>query len=436
MAGLESRMTWREWRVVILASLGGALEYYDFIVYGIFAKYIAGAFFPAQDALGSLMLAFAVFGVGYLARPLGGVILAHFGDRYGRRRVFITSILAMSSATVLMGLLPTYAQWGPAATALMVLLRLTQGFCVGGELPAATTYVAETAPRKAGLACGAVFVCINTGVALASLLSLILHQTASETSVASWGWRVAFLLGGVMGLGSFLLRLTLEETAEFSHMRSHAAKRPLGEILRDFRGPIIVGVAVTTSVAAWNGLLFGHLPAYLTTVLHYSGLESIQAQNLCLLVISFGNLFWAWLGDRIPRRLIMLTGAALVTLLSYPFYKAAADRSINLMVLVAIAGAVGSMFTGTFAAILADLFPTRVRFSGVALSMNIGLSVVSGAAPLTATWLVSATGQSTAPAYFMIVAAFIAVIGALFLKRYDGRILADSAVLATDGAPS
>src|SRR5258706_15359948 len=160
------------WRIVLLASLGGALEFYDFVIFGIFAKDIADAIFPNPTPLISLMVSFAAFAAGYLARPIGGIVLSHFGDRYGRRRVFLTSIFVMSGATLGMGLVPSFATWGATASVLMVALRLLQGFCLGGELPGALTYVVETAPRHAPFVCGVVFSCVTLGVATATGVSL------------------------------------------------------------------------------------------------------------------------------------------------------------------------------------------------------------------------------------------------------------------------
>jgi hypothetical protein len=182
---------WPQWRVIILSSLGGALEFYDFVIYSMFAQYIGAAFFPAADPLNSLLLSFTVFAVGYIARPVGGVVFSHFGDKYGRRPVFIVAMLTMSLATTAIGLLPTYAQWGIGASACMVLLRLLQGFSLGGELPGAITYVVETAPRRAGFVAGFVFFCVNSGVALASGLNLTVHKLMAEPDIAAWGWRIA-----------------------------------------------------------------------------------------------------------------------------------------------------------------------------------------------------------------------------------------------------
>src|SRR5262245_48784829 len=194
------------WRIVLLASLGGTLEFYDFVIFGVFAKDIADAIFPSATPLVSLMASFAAFAAGYLARPIGGIVLSHFGDRYGRRRVFLVSIFVMSGATLGMGLVPPFARWGAAAGALMVTLRLVQGFCLGGELPGALTYVVETASRRAPFVCGVVFSCVTLGVAAATGISLAVRTWLPPELVPSIGWRMAFVLGGLGGLLSFVLR--------------------------------------------------------------------------------------------------------------------------------------------------------------------------------------------------------------------------------------
>jgi MFS transporter, MHS family, proline/betaine transporter len=419
------------WRVIILSSLGGALEFYDFVVYSTFALYIGNTFFPARDPLTSLLLSFVVFAAGYVARPLGGVVFSHFGDRYGRRRVFILAMLIMSSATVAMGLLPGYAAWGAAASVCMVLLRLLQGFCLGGELPGAITYVVETAPRSAGFAAGFIFFCVNTGVAVASGLSLLLHATLAPAQVADWGWRIGFLVGGALGLVSFWLRLSLEETAEFQKIRHTAARRPFAELMRTSPGAVIVAVAAMTATAGFNGLLFA-MPAFMPRFMHYSSLVAIEAQNCALLPLSFGLLAAAWLGDFIPRRRILATGAVLLALLSIPFFNALADRSVGPIALFLGAGIVASLVNGPMTGVVADVFATRIRFSGVAVSFNLAFSVFSGTAPLLAT-LLAKTFTPTTPAYLMLGCALVTLASTLVLKRYEGRILgtaAESAAIA------
>jgi MFS transporter, MHS family, proline/betaine transporter len=413
-----------QWRVIILSSLGGALEFYDFVIYSMFAQYIGAAFFPASNQLNSLIYSFSVFAVGYFARPIGGIVFSHFGDKYGRRRVFIISILSMSIATIGMGLLPTQASIGTGAAVLMVLLRLIQGFSLGGELPGAITFVVETAPRTAGFAAGFIFFCVNSGVALASGLSLVVHEVLAEPQIAQWGWRIGFLFGGLMGLVSFWLRLSLHETPEFELLRKSAAKRPFVELMRSHPAQVVVGIASMIATAGFNGLLFA-MPAFLPRVMGYSAVEAIQAQNICLVILSFGLLATAWLGDRIPRRWILGTGGLVMMALSIPFFTAAANHSVGLFILFAGAGLAASLVNGPMCGVAADLFPTRIRFSGVAISFNLAFSIFSGIAPLAATLLVKLADSPAGPGYYMSFCGLLTFVGSLFLHRYDGRILRD-----------
>src|SRR5690349_17365042 len=250
----DRRISAAGWRIVLLASLGGTLEFYDFVIFGIFAKDIADAIFPNPTPLVSLTVSFGAFAVGYLARPIGGIVLSHFGDRYGRRRVFLISIFVMSGATLGMGFVPTFAAWGAAASTLMVTLRLVQGFCLGGELPGALTYVVETAPRHAPFVCGVVFSCVTLGVAAATGVSLAVRTWLPAALVASTGWRVAFVVGGLGGLLSFALRRSLEESPEFARMKQLASKQPFREVLRTHSRPVLVGVSILAATAGFNGL--------------------------------------------------------------------------------------------------------------------------------------------------------------------------------------
>ena len=413
-----------QWRVIILSSLGGALEFYDFVIYSMFAAYIGAAFFPATDPFESQIRSFSVFAVGYLARPLGGIIFSHFGDRYGRRRVFIVSMLSMSLATIGMGLLPGQTTLGPMAAVLMVALRLIQGFSLGGELPGAITFVVENAPRNAGFAAGFIFFCVNSGVALASALSLVVHEVLAEPQIAAWGWRLGFLFGGVLGLVSFWLRLSLHETPEFQLLRNTAPKVPFVELFRSHPAQVLTGISAMVATAGFNGLLFA-MPAYLPIAMGYTSIEAIRAQNVCLVILSFGLLTAAWLGDRIPRRRILCVGSLTLSLLSIPFFNAAASHSVGLLLLFAGAGVAASMVNGPMCGIAADLYPTRIRFSGVAISFNLAFSIFSGIAPLAAALLQRYTGSPAGPAYYMCFCGVLTFVGSLFLHRYDGRILQD-----------
>jgi MHS family proline/betaine transporter-like MFS transporter len=421
-------LTRAQWKTVILASLGGSLEFYDFIIYGVFAQYIAAAFFPATDRLVSLILVFSVFGVGYLARPVGGIILSHFGDKYGRRKVFIGSLLVISASTFAIGLLPGYAAWGVFAPLALVALRLIQGFCLGGELPGAITYAVEVAPQHAGFACSVVFCFANGGVILATLTNLMLTFWLPPPDMAAWGWRLGFFLGGAAGLFSFRLRRLLEESPEFLRLKQSASRRPLGDVLADYRMPLIFAISTSAVVGCFNGLLIAHMPAYLTRVLHYDARTVSFAQNLCLAIECVGMIAAGWLSDRVPRRRILRLGALLLLTGAYPFYAALGTESVNLLTLFATAGFAAAFANGTFASIMADLFPTRVRFSGVALAFNISFTVFSGMAPLVATSLIRTTGWNGAPTLLMMACAALSLAASVALPKFEGQAIAPAPI--------
>ena len=424
-SGIETadRLSAGGWRIVILASLGGTLEFYDFVIFGVFAKDIADAIFPSASPLASLMASFAAFAAGYFARPFGGIVLSHYGDRYGRRRVFLLSLFVMSAATLGMGLVPPFAQWGIAASALVVILRLVQGFCLGGELPGALTYVVETAPRIAPLVCGVVFASVTTGVAVATGVSVSVRTFLDPALVPHYGWRIAFGLGGLGGVVSFLLRRSMEESPEFARMRAVALRQPFRELLRTHWRQVVIGVATLAATACFTGLYFSHLPAYLTAVLKYEPRQAVLAQTIGVIAHALSIFFVGWLGDRVPPRYLLRAGAATLLLFAYPFYAALAAQTLDLTLVLMTAGLALGLANGSFAVLLTDLFPTRIRFSGVALVFNIAFTIFSGLAPLVATTLIRETGSVQAPAILAAVTAAIAIAGSFWLGRYGGNVL-------------
>jgi MFS family permease len=417
------RLSAAGWRIVLLASLGGTLEFYDFVIFGVFAKDIADAIFPSTSPLASLMASFAAFAAGYLARPFGGIILSHYGDRYGRRRVFLWSLFVMSAATLGMGLVPSYAQWGVAASALVVVLRLLQGFCLGGELPGALTYVVETAPRIAPLVCGVVFACVTMGVAVATGVSLSVRTLLDAADVPVYGWRIAFVLGGLAGVLSFMLRRSLEESPEFARMRGLALRQPFRELLRTHALNVVLGCSVLAATACFTGLFFSHLPAYLSAVLKYDPRQAVFSQTVAVIVHATTILCVGWIGDRVPPRHLLRAGAALLLLFAYPFYAALEARTLNLTLVLALAGVCGGLTNGSFAVLLTDLFPTRIRFSGVALAFNVAFTIFSGMSPLAATTLIRDLGAPTAPWLLIAGGAVLALGGSVWVSRFGGNVL-------------
>ena len=407
------------WRMILFASPGGALEFYGFVVFGVFATAIGAAFFPTADPLISQMLAYAGFAIGYFARPVGEIVLGHFGDRVGRRVVFVGSMLVASVVTLTMGLLPTYAQWGAAAPLLLLVLRLVQGFCLGSELPGAITYAVETMPQRASLACGVVFACVNAGVLLATLVNLGVQELLPPAALPSWGWRIGFLIGGLLGLLGFRLRRALEETPAFAQMQRRVARLPLRDVIAAHPWSVLVGITTTAATAGFTGLLFAHMPGYLVRVLHSGAGRVAIALNVGIAALSFGLLAVAWVGDHVPRRGLLAAGALLLLVGCWPWYMAAAAHTAPLIVLLVLA-AVGASFVG--GAVLADLFPTRVRYTGVALAYNVSFTAFGGTAPLLATVAISATGSVASPALVIGRSAALALLGSLWIGQHGGQV--------------
>jgi MFS transporter, MHS family, proline/betaine transporter len=416
------------WKIVFLASLGGTLEFYDFVVFGVFARDIAEAVFPNSTPIVSLMASFGAFAAGYLARPIGGLVLSHYGDRYGRRRVFLLSLFVMSAATLGMGLVPPHAVWGAWATFTMVTLRLIQGFCIGGELPGALTYVVETAPRRyAPFVCGLVFACVTLGVAVASGVSVGVRTYLPPELVPVYGWRIAFVLGGVAGLLSVLMRRAMEESPEFARMKALAVKRPFGEVLRTHRVEVLTGIAGLAATGGFNGLFFALMPAYLSTVLQYTPRDAVTAQTVGVVVHAASILAVGQFADRVAPRLMIGLGATLLILLAFPFYNVLASRAIGLVPVMIMAAVVAGLVNGTFAVLLTDLFPTRIRFTGVALVFNVAFTLFSGTAPFVATTLVRELAMPSAPALVMIGSGVLTLMAAFGFGRLGGNVLGTAA---------
>lgn len=421
------------WRIVLLASLGGALEFYDFVIFGVFANDIADAIFPDPTPLVSLMISFAAFAAGYLARPIGGIVLSHFGDRFGRRPVFLLSLFVMSAATLGMGLVPSFAVWGAWASITMVTLRLVQGFCLGGELPGALTYVVETAPKHAPFVCGVVFACVTLGVAVAAGVSIGVHTWLPPAQVAEHGWRIAFMIGGLAGLLSFMMRRAMEESPEFARMKALAARHPIREVVQTYRGPVLAGIGIIAATGGFNGLFFAHMPAYLSRVLAYDPRQAVVAQTLGVIVHALGILAVGRLADRVAPQRLMRAGAAALVVLAYPFYMALGAKGLSLTMLLVTAGLCASLVNGTFACLLTDLFPTRIRFSGVALAFNVAFTLFSGTTPLIATSLLRELGTPVAPALVMVVCGLLTLLATLGLEARGGHVLGARAQEARAG---
>ncbi len=415
-------MTRKDVNTLGLSALGGALEYYDFIIFVFLAGSIGQLFFPADmPAWLKQLQVFGIFAAGYLARPIGGLLMAHYGDIIGRKRMFTFSLLLMAVPTFVMGLLPTYAQIGIAAPLLLLLMRILQGAAVGGEIPGACVFVAEHVPsRHVGIACGTLFSGFTTGILLGSLVAMAVNHFFAD-AVLDYAWRLPFLLGGVFGIFALFLRRWLEETPVFLAMKQKkqlAQEVPLKTVLREHRAQIWPSMLLTWYLSAGIVTLTLLTQSVLQSQYAYSAEHALFANSIMIVVLTFGCIFWGWAADRIGVYATLMLGSALLAITVYAFFISLPAALTDTTVLYSLAGfCLGSV--AVVPRILVGLFPPAVRYSGFSFSYNIAYSIFGGFTPmLIAYWLRS---EPLAPAYYICAVSAISFVLAIYLRFRYGR---------------
>lgn len=401
-----------DWRTIFLASVGGGLEFYDFIVYGIFATYVARSFFPTGIGTTPLIATFAAFAVGYIARPLGGLVLSHIGDKFGRRVAFQLSLVVMTLTTTGMALMPTYESIGVTASIAFVALRFLQGACIGGELPGAIAYVVETAPKRSGLACGVMFACVNSGSLLATLVSVGLHATLTEGDMLSYGWRIAFLVGGGLGAAGALMRRGLRETELFLSIKQHKrARLPAVEVVQYHWRQIVAAIGIVGLNQALIALLSVAMVPYLMQVASYPANTASELVMFAIATMSVCIVIVGYLSDTFGKARIYMLGAVLIAAGSYPFYVVVATGAAHPFLIFGLAAVAVSFIAGTFGALASELFPTSLRFSGLAIAYNLAAALLGGFTPLVTSLLTSATHDRAAPGLFITAVSLVGLFG-------------------------
>ena len=425
-----------DYKTLALSALGGTLEFYDFVIYVFFATVLGGLFFPADmpDWLRQLQT-FGIFAAGYLARPVGGIVIAHFGDLLGRKRMFTLSIFLMALPTLVIGLLPTYAAIGVAAPLLLLAMRVLQGAAIGGEMPGAWVFVGEHVPaQRYGFGVGTLTSGITGGILLGSLVAVAINTHYTPAEVGDFAWRIPFILGGVFGLVSVYLRRFLHETPVFRELaeRRHVARElPLKTILREHRGPSVFVALLTWVLSAAIVVVVLYTPTYLQKVHHIPAALALEANALATLTLTLGCVIVGWACDRIGTRATMLIGWTGLLVTAYLFYRGLPGTPQSLFWHYALVG----LFVGTIATVpIAGVraFPAPVRFSGLSFAYNMSYAVFGGLTPVILTlWL---QHDTLAPAHYVAAMALLGIVLALWPLAARGHAMRAVAPGATIGA--
>jgi metabolite-proton symporter len=386
-------------RVALASAVGTTIEWYDFFIYGTAAALVFGPqFFSSASPLVGTLAAYATFAVGFVARPLGGIVMGHFGDRIGRKSMLVWSLMLMGAATFGIGLLPTYAQIGAWAPLLLVLLRFAQGFALGGEWAGAVLMSVEHAPQaRRGLFGSFVALGLPLGIILSNLVFLLVTWVSTEAQFTRWAWRIPFLASAAMVAVGLFVRLRVEESPLFAELQRAGAARslPLVDVIRRDARTVVLATGSYVGIGGLGYLVIVYFVSYANRVLGLPlptvlGLVLGAAVVLAASIVAFGT--WS---DRLGRRRVMGWGCAALVAWSFVFFPLADSGSVAAIALaIVVMMALQGAYLGPQPAVFAELFDTGVRYSGISLSLQLGTILGGGVAPFVATALHGAAGSS------------------------------------------
>jgi len=404
--------------VIVAATIGNVLEWFDFLVYGFFAVYMAEVFFPTNDPTVSLLITFGTFGLSYVVRPLGALIVGTYSDRHGRKAGLTLSIGLMMIGTVLMVITPSYATIGIAAPIIIMAARILQGFSVGGEFGSAVAFLVEHAGERKGYVAGWQWASIGVVSIVVSLFGVVLTTTLTHQQLVDWGWRIPYVFGLLVGPVGLYIRARMSETPEFLAAEKPATV-PISNLLRHHPDSFLLALgAAIVSNSSYYLLLY--IPTYGMKTLHlpdHTGFVATLVGGVMLAVFSVVAGYWS---DIIkPRARIMLITAWGFLLASYPCFWLM-DRYPSLATAIFAVGFLNLIkagYSGVLPSVLAEQFPVETRAIGMALAFSISVTIFGGFAPFTATWLILKTGDPLSPSYYLMATAFLSIVALMVIER-------------------
>ena len=427
-------------RALGACAIGNATEWFDYSTYGFLAIILGSVFFPSEDPTISLLSSFAVFGVAFAIRPLGGLVFGPLGDKLGRQRILAFTIILMAAATFTVGLLPGYATIGIWAPILLVFLRLVQGFSAGGEYGGAATFMAEYAPDdRRGFWTSWLEFGSLTGYFMGAGLVTLLTVGLSDAAMSSWGWRVPFLLGGPLGVVGLYLRLKLEDTPNFKALEEagEVEETPLRDTFTHAWRPMLLLLGIMIIGHIGNYVLLAYMVNYLQNTMNVGGTTALLITFIAIVFML--AVIWrvGTLSDRFGRKTVLTAACGGFIVFSYPaFWLISLGNWPTTMLGMLILALCQVLILGTIPSTLPALFPTEVRYTGFAISYNIAAAAFGGTAAFVAGYLVSATGSNYAPAFYLMGAAVISLIPILLSPETAKQPLRSGFESPSEASPS
>jgi len=411
-------------RAIAAASIGNALEWYDFTIYALFAVYIAKNFFPGGSETIELVKAFLAFGLGFMIRPLGAVIIGVYGDRAGRKAALFLTIMIMAAGTLLIAAAPTYAAIGLGAPLIILAGRILQGFSAGGEIGGAAAFLVEHAPpQKKGKYASWLQASMALSNILGALVAFAVTSLLTEQEIGDWGWRIPFFIGLLIAPVGLLLRRTLDETpafqAEYAAMETTAPSLPLKTIFTDYFGALVKGTAFSVLWAVCVYVLIIYMPIFVQRAFGFTGSQAFTASLIGNLFLAGGCVAAGTISDHIGRRLTLSVAALTMLVTVHPLilWLQATPTLTTLVIVQSLFCIMVAGFVGVAPATLAEVFPTRIRSTGMSLAYNAAVTIFGGFAPAALTWLGSPSIGFYAPGLYVAAAAAISLAAIVSLPR-------------------
>lgn len=418
-------------RLIFAATIGNIFEWFDFVVYGFFAVTLAEVFFPAGNPAVSLLVTFGAFGLAYFVRPVGAIVIGGYTDRAGRKAGLLLSIALMMIGTTLMVVTPSYATIGVAAPIIITISRLLQGFSVGGEFGSAVSFLSEHAGARRGFSASWQFATGGLITVLASLFGVTLTSLLSHDQVVSWGWRIPYIFGMLIGPAGLYVRAKVVETPEFLEAEKPETM-PIKDLLRRHPVPVLLALGISI-ISNSSFYILAYIPTYGVKTLHLPASTGFTATLIGGLVLAIGCPLAGYWSDRMARRpALMVVACWLFVLTSYPaFYLMAAWPTLaTCIIAVCWLQLCKAGYSGVLPSVLSDQFPVQTRAIGVSLGFSTAVSIFGGLAPLVATWLIAATGDSLAPSYYLIFTALLSLLALMAIQVRSRRVIDETPALS------